>query len=146
MVETKNVVTTKEQSTCQDLTRNKKFKGPCNMCGKTGHKARDCSQNPIDVSKIKEGKETILRIISLPPGIPPSSCITSRDKARQHDPTSWIPLTIIEGKNRQVWRLTASVGYPTLRLVHVRIGSITLDGMAAREVRVLDQSEMMQLI
>ena len=102
MVETKNVVTTKEQSTCQDLTRNKKFKGPCNMCGKTGHKARDCSQNPIDVSKIKEGKETILRIISLPPGIPSSSRSTSRDKARKHGPTSWISLIINEEKNRQV--------------------------------------------
>ena len=146
MVGTKNVVTTKEQSTCQDLTRNKKFKGPCNMCGKTGHKACDCSQNPIDVSKIKEGKETILRNILLPPGIPPSSCITSRDEARQHGPTSWISLTMNKGKNRQVQKSTVAIGYPTLRLVQVRIGSITLDGMAAREVRVLDQSEMMQLI
>eukprot|EP00579_Thalassiosira_antarctica_P027894 CAMPEP_0202023482 /NCGR_PEP_ID=MMETSP0905-20130828/52004_1 /ASSEMBLY_ACC=CAM_ASM_000554 /TAXON_ID=420261 /ORGANISM="Thalassiosira antarctica, Strain CCMP982" /LENGTH=192 /DNA_ID=CAMNT_0048585869 /DNA_START=21 /DNA_END=595 /DNA_ORIENTATION=- len=105
IVETKNVVTTKEQSTRQEPTRrNKKFKGPCNMCGKTGHKVRDCGQNPIDVSKIKEGKETMR--ISLPPGIPPSSRSAMRDEAR-HGPTSWISLTINEGKNRQVRRSTA---------------------------------------
>ncbi len=52
---------------------------------------------------------------------------------RHHIPTQWLELTISEGRNRQVRRMTAAVGYPTLRLVRYRIGSWTLDGLAPGE-------------
>ena len=51
-------------------------------------------------------------------------------RVRQSIPDSWIELTIREGRNRQVRRMTAAVGHPTLRLVRRAIGEWTLDGLA----------------
>ncbi len=55
---------------------------------------------------------------------------------RKTVPTAWLELTIREGRNRQVRRMTAAVGLPTLRLVRVRIGDWTLDGLAPGEFAV----------
>lgn len=52
---------------------------------------------------------------------------------RKDIPTSWLQLTIREGKNRQVRRMTAAVGFPTLRLLRYAIGDWTLDGIAPGE-------------
>lgn len=54
-------------------------------------------------------------------------------RVRKFIPDSWIALTIREGKNRQVRRMTAKVGFPTLRLVRVRIGDWTVDDIAPGE-------------
>ncbi|GLT00756.1 pseudouridine synthase [Sphingobium jiangsuense] len=55
---------------------------------------------------------------------------------RKSVPDCWLRLTISEGRNRQVRRMTAAVGHPTLRLVRWRIGDWTLDGLAPGESRV----------
>jgi len=57
---------------------------------------------------------------------------------RKSVPTAWLELTIREGRNRQVRRMTAAVGLPTLRLVRVRIGPFDLEGLAPGAWREVD--------
>lgn len=57
---------------------------------------------------------------------------------RKSVPTAWIEIAIREGRNRQVRRMTAAVGLPTLRLVRVRIGDWHLDGLSPGAFRVLE--------
>jgi 23S rRNA pseudouridine2457 synthase len=56
-------------------------------------------------------------------------------RVRQSIPDTWIEITITEGRNRQVRRMTAAVGLPTLRLVRWRIGDWTVGGLAPGEWR-----------
>jgi 23S rRNA pseudouridine2457 synthase len=56
---------------------------------------------------------------------------------RKSLPTTWVEIQISEGKNRQIRRMTAHVGYPTLRLIRYAIGSVTLDGLASGGFRMM---------
>jgi 23S rRNA pseudouridine2457 synthase len=56
---------------------------------------------------------------------------------RQAIPTAWLELAITEGRNRQVRRMTAAVGLPTLRLVRIAVGELTLDGLSPGEWRAV---------
>lgn len=56
-----------------------------------------------------------------------------------HGPTSWVSVTLTEGKYRQVRKMCAAVGHPVIRLVRVRIGNLRLGDLAAGEVREVDE-------
>ena len=58
-------------------------------------------------------------------------------RQRRHIPTQWLSLTLAEGRNRQVRRMCAAVGFPVLRLIRYRIGSWTLDGLEPGEWRYI---------
>jgi 23S rRNA pseudouridine2457 synthase len=66
-------------------------------------------------------------------------------RQRQSIPTAWLELVLTEGKNRQVRRMTAAVGFPTLRLVRVAIGSIQLADLAPGCWRDLTAQELQEI-
>lgn len=71
----------------------------------------------------------------------PPPALWARDppiRIRQSAPTSWIELVIAEGRNRQVRRMTAAVGFPTLRLIRAAIGPYTLSGLAPGHYQRVD--------
>lgn len=74
------------------------------------------------------------RLLATAPDLPPRG---RRIRDERHGPTSWVAITVREGKFRQVRKMTAAVCFPTLRLVRVRVGDIRLDDLpagASREV------------
>ena len=75
---------------------------------------------------------------ALPPRNPPI-------RFRKTVPTAWIEIVLCEGRNRQVRRMTAAVGHPTLRLVRVAIGDLQLGGIAPGEWRDLTPAEVASL-
>ncbi|MHA4843231.1 pseudouridine synthase [Flavitalea antarctica] len=65
---------------------------------------------------------------------------------RKNIPTSWIRLILTEGKNRQVRKMTAAIGFPTLRLIRYRIGHITIDQLAPGQYKEWDRQQIYQLL
>lgn len=80
----------------------------------------------------------------------PEPILPEREKpVTPHGPTSWIRLVLREGRKRQIRHMTAAVGFPTLRLVRISIGNISLDGLAPgqwRDVTAVELSRLKDLI
>ena len=84
-----------------------------------------------------------VQMLSAEPLLPP------RDRPirfRKNVPTAWLEMTLTEGRNRQVRRMTAKVGFPTLRLVRVAIGHLRLDGLDSGQWRNLTPTELEPLL
>jgi 23S rRNA pseudouridine2457 synthase len=82
------------------------------------------------------------KMIVDPPDLPPRE---PPIRYRKSIPTAWLEITLIEGRNRQVRRMTAAIGLPTLRLMRVAIGGFWLQNLGAGEWRDLTPSELNQL-
>ena len=103
-------------------------------------------RNGVTIKNYRTRKAKVSLLSSepnLPPRIPPI-----RD--RKNVPTRWLKMTLTEGKNRQVRRMTAAVGFPTLRLVRIAIGepsrSLNLTGLEPGQWRELTSNEVKSLI
>lgn len=84
-------------------------------------------------------KQAIARLLPTAPELPERN---PPIRYRASIPDSWIELTLIEGKNRQVRKMTAAVGFPTLRLVRWSMEKINIAGFASGEVREMDQKSI----
>lgn len=65
---------------------------------------------------------------------------------RMNIPTDWLGLTIKEGRNRQVRRMTAAVGHPTLRLIRWSVGPWSIEGLRPGGWREVDQQELLKFV
>ncbi|MCL2296822.1 MAG: pseudouridine synthase [Proteobacteria bacterium] len=101
-------------------------------CLARGVALRDGMTRPAKVRRIDEPP-------NLWPRVPPI-------RFRAAIPTTWLELQLTEGKNRQVRRMTAAVGHPTLRLIRARIGPWTLEGLAPGQWQFVDNpTDMLSL-
>jgi 23S rRNA pseudouridine2457 synthase len=95
----------------------------------------------LEKGVLVQGRKTLpckARLLDPPPDVPP------RDppiRARKTIPAVWLGLELVEGKNRQVRRMTAAIGHPTLRLMRVRIGRFELGDLPAGTWKTLSSAE-----
>jgi 23S rRNA pseudouridine2457 synthase len=80
-----------------------------------------------------------VRLLETEPDLPPRN---PPIRFRKTVPTAWLEMTLTEGRNRQIRRMTAAVGHPTLRLVRVAIAHLTLVGLAPGQWRDLEPMEI----
>jgi 23S rRNA pseudouridine2457 synthase len=103
---------------------------------------RDGVQISIDGKPFRTGKAIAEKFTS-PPPVPPRN---PPIRFRKEIPDSWIKLVLKEGKNRQVRKMTARVGFPTLRLIRERIANLSVSGLEPGEMRHLTKQEVYQAL
>ena len=103
-----------------------------------------------DIERLQKGviiekKRTLaarVKILTYEPHLPPRSVPI---RFRRNIPTSWIEIILREGRNRQVRKMTAAVGHPTLRLIRTSITFLTIDGLHSGAYREMTISEIKKL-
>ncbi len=99
-------------------------------------------RNGVEIG-IRDKKYTTLpceaKSLFADPGFAPRN---KKIRDERHGPVSWVSISLSEGKNRQIRKMTAAVGLPTLRLLRVRIGALELGNLKSGEVREVTQTEI----
>lgn len=131
---------------------NKKMLHPSNKVSKTYYVQVEGEAQQKQIEQLRSGvtfkakgktytsapaKVAILNNINLPDRNPPI-------RYRANIPTTWLAITITEGKNRQVRKMTAAVGLPTLRLVRWSIGKVLLGTLQPGEIKQLQEHILFQ--
>ncbi|MBI4546593.1 MAG: pseudouridine synthase [Ignavibacteriae bacterium] len=101
--------------------------------------------NCLRAGVIIERRKTLpaeVQLLSQEPILPPRSVPI---RSRKTVPTAWLKITLREGRNRQVKKMTSAVGHPTLRLVRIAIGPLTLGALKPGESRELSEKEVEKL-
>jgi len=93
--------------------------------------------------KLYRTKKALARSLEATPVLPERN---PPIRFRKSVPDSWIRLSLIEGKNRQVRKMTAAVGYPTLRLVRWSMENLSIEDFGVGEVREMEQEEIYRLL
>ena len=103
-------------------------------------------QQGVDITvdgKLYRTKKCKANIFKLPPVVPDRN---PPIRYRKNLPVSWIKLVLTEGKNRQVRKMTAAVGFPTLRLIRYCIQNCTIESLQPGEMRILTLGEISQFL
>ena len=98
-------------------------------------------QQGVIIKNYKTRPATV-KLLSVDPSLPPRE---PPIRFRKSVPTAWLEITLTEGRNRQVRRMTAAVGFPTLRLVRIAIAHLQLKELKPGEWRDLNQTEISSL-
>jgi 23S rRNA pseudouridine2457 synthase len=96
----------------------------------------------IDGRKIRTMKASASKLV-------PAPAVPERNppiRFRKNVPDSWISLTLHEGRNRQVRKMTAAVGFPTLRLIRYRIERLSIENLPPGEMREMNRNEFFQSV
>jgi 23S rRNA pseudouridine2457 synthase len=92
----------------------------------------------IEKRKTLPARVELIEVPGFPQRIPPV-------RERHNIPTSWLKIILTEGRHRQIRKMTAHIGYPTLRLIRVRFKNIKLDSLTPGEVKELTEQEILDL-
>ena len=109
--------------------------------GEINNQAINDLQNGVDITvdgKVFRTKKCKAIPFKTPPVVPDRN---PPIRVRKNLPTSWVKLILSEGKNRQVRKMTAAVGFPTLRLIRYSIEKCSIEALQPGEMRILTQGE-----
>lgn len=138
-----------------DTSLNQKLLHPKNGHQKTYWVQVEGAAQELDLLDLKKGvnisvngktHKTLPAKVTLIPEPEPLPERNPPIRFRKNIPTSWLSITIGEGKNRQVRKMTAAIGFPTLRLVRAAIGSVQVGDLRPGTFRELSPEEVKQLM
>lgn len=114
--------------------------------GLLDERARQQLENGVTINvdgKLYKTLPAQAKIIETEPNLPERN---PPIRFRKNIPTTWLALTLHEGKNRQVRKMTAAVGFPTLRLVRYSIGALSIDGWDSGQIEELNEQKIPLLL